>query len=359
MDRAPILVRTDASAAAGWEPFYQSLTYAAMLQRRRRPTYFMGQIEPFPLISQTVRGGSDYLTAGAAIGTAEDCDETIREVRRLGASAVIVNAPGVQEEYLRELAATGATVVVIDSEAEVCFPNRLVINPLMGLTSKNYRCESGTQLLLGRKYAMVRPVFRRQRAVRTHEPMNTEYRAIVALGDDDQGGHSLPRTLELLNMSRIQKVTTMVRSHHHQLGELKALASKHSTRLEVLTEPSELGTRLPRAHFAVTGGCGLSLEFTCVGVPQLVMTQVDRHIANAQKLHDEGAATYLGDLRVVSENNLRDAVNYLLDDELERVGMARCARNLVDGRGCDRIVNGLEFMLQSPIDQPVSYRRAA
>jgi alkanesulfonate monooxygenase SsuD/methylene tetrahydromethanopterin reductase-like flavin-dependent oxidoreductase (luciferase family) len=135
MDRSPILFRCDADAQRGWEPFYQCLTYAAALQRRRRPAYFLGRIEPFPLLSQIVRGGNDYLTAGHPVGTAEDCDETIREVRRLGAAAVIVNAPGVQEEYLRELSSTGTTVVVIDSEAQVRFPNRLVINPMLSCQS--------------------------------------------------------------------------------------------------------------------------------------------------------------------------------------------------------------------------------
>src|SRR5262249_38043602 len=162
MDRSPILFRCDANAQLGWEPFYQCLPYAAALPRRRRPAYFLGQVTPFPLLSQIVRGGNDYIPASHDVGTAEDCDETIREVRRLGAAAVIVNAPGVQEEYLRELSSTGTTVVVIDSEAQVRFPNRLIINPLLGKPLKEYEWEPGAQFLLGRKYAIVRSVFRRQ-----------------------------------------------------------------------------------------------------------------------------------------------------------------------------------------------------
>ena len=347
MDRSPILFRCDASAQVGWEPFYQCLTYAAALQRRRRPAYFLGRIEPFPLISQVVRGGNDFLTAGHSVGTAEDCDETIREVRRLGAAAVIVNAPGVQEEYLRELSSTGTAVVVIDSEAKRCFPNRLVINPLLGLPLSTYAWEHGTQLLLGRKYAIVRSVFRRQRAVRSGEPQGS-YRGIVAFGEDDFVGQSLVRAQELLAASRVDKLTVLVRSHHHQLDELRTLAEKNKARLEVLTEPSEIGTRLPRAHFALTCGDGLSLEMACVGVPQIILTQTPRHVANAKKLDDEGAATNLGAHEKVTATALRDAVNYVLDDNLERVGMSRCARMLIDGRGPDRIVNGLEILIHAP-----------
>ena len=349
MDRSPILFRVDASAEQGWEPYYQCLTYAAALRRRRRPAYFLGRIKPFPLISQIVRGGNDFLTAEHEIGTAEDCDETIRQVRRLGAAAVIVNAPGVQEEYLRELSSTGTTVVVIDSEARVRFPNRLVINPYLGQPMNTYDWEPGAQLLLGRKYAIVRSVFRRQRAVRSADPQGS-FRGIIALGEDDFAGQSLVRAQELLGASRVDKLTVLVRSHHHQLEELKTLAEKNKGRLEILTEPSELGTRLPRAHFALTCGDGISLEMACVGVPQLVITQSARHHLNAKKMDEEGAATYLGTVEQATPMILRDAVNYILDDQLERMGMARCARHLIDGKGPDRIVNGLEILIHAPAE---------
>jgi spore coat polysaccharide biosynthesis predicted glycosyltransferase SpsG len=349
MDRSPILFRCDANPRRGWEAFYQCLTYAAALQRRRRPAYFLGQISPFPLLSQIVRGGNDYIPASHEIGTAEDCDETIQEVRRLGAAAVIVNSPGIQEEYLRELSSTGTTVVVIDSEATVRFPNRLVINPLPGLPIGKYRWERGTQMLLGERYAIVRSVFRRQRALRSGDPQGS-YRGIIAFGEDDFAGQSLSRAQELLSASRVDKLSVLVRSHHPQLEPLRKAAEKNKGRLEVLTEPSELGTRLPRAHFALTCGDGLSLEMACVGVPQMTITQNPRHVPTARNLDEEGAATYLGTAEEVTVNALRDAVNYVLDDRLERAGMTRCARLMVDGKGPDRIVNGLEILIHAPTE---------
>ena len=209
----------------------------------------------------------------------------------------------------------------------------------------------------GRKYAIVRSVFRRQRALRSGDPQGT-FRGIVAFGEDDFAGQSLQRTQELLAASRVDKLSVLVRSHHAQLADLKKLAEKNKGRLEVLTEPSELGTRLPRAHFVLTGGDGLSLEMACVGVPQLIITQNPRHLANAKKLDEDGAATHLGGAADVTVNALRDAVNYILDDQLERAGMSRCARLMVDGRGPDRIVNGLEILIHTPAE-PTRLRLAA
>lgn len=348
MDRSPVLFRCDGTRTSSWEPLYQCLTYGAALQRRRRTAYFLGNYEPFPLIAQVARGGNEYIPSQHEIGTPEDCDATIREVRRTGAAAVVIAAPGISTEYLRELSSTGALICVIDSEAAVRFPSKLVFNPLLGPTLKSYEYEQGTQLCLGRRYAIVRPVFRRQRPIRAIDPPQP-FRAIIAFGDDDFQGQAMVRAQELLGNTRIDRITVAARSHHPQIEELKALAENHKTRLEILTEPSELNTRLPRAHFALTCGDGWSLEMACVGVPQFVMTQAPRHVANARILEEEGAALYLGEAATVTNAQLRESVQTLLDDQLERVGMSRCARYLIDGRGPDRMVNALEVMLHPAV----------
>jgi spore coat polysaccharide biosynthesis predicted glycosyltransferase SpsG len=357
MDRSPIVFRCDATSQTGWESFYQCFSFASAYQRRRRPCYFMGTIEPFPLLSQIARGGNEYYTSGHPVGSPEDCNETIRMVRKSGAAAVIVAAPGVTTDYLRELESAGAVVGVLDSEATVRFPSRLVINPMLAPEKKHYEFERGTQLLLGSRHAIVRSVFRRQRQIRVAEP-NGAFRAIIAMGDDDFAEQSVQRAREILNSSRIDKLSVMVRSHYPYLAELQELKELAAGRMEILTETSELSTRLPRAHFALTSGDGWSLEMACVGIPQLIISQNARHGANGKRIDEEGAANYLGESYAVTELQLRDAINNLLDDQLERVGMARCAKHLIDGRGLDRLVNGLEILLH-PVQQPAVLRLVA
>src|SRR5215467_1781779 len=97
-----------------------------------------------------------------------------------------------------------------------------------------------------------------------------------------------------------------------------------------------------------------SPELCVVGIPQLILSQTTRHGMNGKKMDEEGVATFLGDAADVSAEQLKEAVDALLDDPMERKGMTRCARNLFDGRGPDRIVNGMEIMLHAP-----ARRRAA
>src|SRR6187549_3801822 len=89
MNRDPILFRVDGTAAKGWERLARTMALAAALQRRRRPTYFLSQLEPTSMAFTMKRSGMEWLDADAAAGTDEDLSEVVQEVRRLRPAAVI------------------------------------------------------------------------------------------------------------------------------------------------------------------------------------------------------------------------------------------------------------------------------
>src|SRR5437763_3415840 len=213
MNRSPILFRCDGSAEQGYEAFYQCLVLAAAMQRRRRGTHFLSRLDPLSLALVAHRGGHEWREATDAVDTGDDVEATLREVRRLQAAAVVVAAPAVGEDYYRELCATGTLVVAIDSTAEITFPNRLVVNPLLGVGKERYRHERGTQLLVGTRYALVRPMVRRLRPIRAQEPPQP-FRGLVMLGDDDRLGQSLPLARQLLDTPKVERVDVAVRTHH-------------------------------------------------------------------------------------------------------------------------------------------------
>src|SRR5262249_12324197 len=148
-------------------------------------------------------------------------------------------------------------------------------NPLLGPTKVDYEFDPGTQLLLGQRYALVRPEIRRLRPVRAQEPppvtqangkpTNTEkYRVLVSLGDDDPNRQTVELARYLLNVPRIARVDVLVRAEHPDQEALTGLAAANPERLEVATfttpMPQDVTGRIARAHFAVTSGSGWSLE---------------------------------------------------------------------------------------------------
>ncbi|HZU37812.1 MAG TPA: polysaccharide biosynthesis protein [Gemmataceae bacterium] len=347
MARDPILFRVDATPQAGWERLTRCLTYAAAIQRRRRQAYFLTQLDPASLALQVKRGGNEWLEPDGPAGTSEDAGEVVREIRRIRPAAVVVDVPDVNESYLAELAATGTLVVTLDNLAAVRFPSHLVINPLLSPARDAYEFLPGTQLLLGPRYALVRPEVRRIRPVRAQEPL-PPFRALLALGDDDPHQQTSVLLRQLLAMSRLERIDVAVRAHHPDLPQLQELAATQPERLEVVTEMPEITSRLARCHFAITAGSGWSLELACIGLPQLVIVQAEGYWPTAQRLEEEGAAVCLGWYENVTPSTIRQAVQNLLSDPLERQTLARCGRKLIDGRGPDRLVTALEVMLHSP-----------
>ncbi|HEV3387117.1 MAG TPA: polysaccharide biosynthesis protein [Gemmata sp.] len=345
--RGSILFRCDGTPERGWEPLYQCLSLAAALQRRRRGTQFFSYLDPLSLATGISRANNDWTPAEQPLGSPGDLEATLALVRKTNAAAVVVAGEGMTTDYLEALKKTGALTVVFDSLAQVMFPVDVVVNPFLAPGKKPYRVGPGCQRLLGHRFALCRGVFRRQRTIRATEPP-APYRVLVAFGDDDPAGETLTRTKQLLEMEKIQKITVAVRTHHPRYDDLRDLADASNGKVEIVAETKELLTRLVRVHFALSSGDMWSPELSVVGIPQLILSQNTRHGMNGKKMDEEGVATFLGDAADVSAEQLKEAVDLLLDDPMERKGMTRCARNLFDGRGPDRIVNGMEIMLHSP-----------
>jgi spore coat polysaccharide biosynthesis predicted glycosyltransferase SpsG len=355
MNRDPVLFRVDGTTRTGGESLARCLTFAAALQRRRRPTYFLSQLEPASLALAIKRAGNSWLEADSSAGSDEDLDETLQEIRRLHPAAVVVDAPQVSESYLSELVNTGTLVVSLDHLAGIRYPSHLLVNPMLAPGREAYEHADCTQLLLGPRYAMVRPEIRRIRPTRAQEPppltqgegkgARESYRVLVALGEEDPNRQTESLIRTLLNAPRVGRVDVVIRPHFPDQEKLQSLAEAHAQRLELASEMADVTARIVRAHFAITNGGGWSLELASVGVPQLVIVQSEGHWPTAQRLEEEGCANCLGWHASVSQQTIRQAVQNVLADPLERQAMSRCARKLIDGRGPDRLVTALEVML--------------
>ena len=351
--RGPILFRCDGTFEKGWEPLYQCLSLAAAFQRRRRGTHFFSYLDPLSLATVINRGNNDWHAAEQRLGAPGDIEATLALVRKLNAAAVVVAGDAMTSDDLAELRETGTLVIAIDSTAGITFPADIVVNPMLAPGRKAFRLTPGAQLLSGHKFALCRGLFRRQRTIRAQEQPGP-FRALVAFGDDDLQEQTLERTEQLLQIGAVSKVSIACRTHNPRYDDIKEFAAKSGGKVEVVTESKELMTRLVRAHFALTSGDGWGPELGVVGIPQFVLAQTKRHAMNGKRMDDEGVATFLGEAADVTFDHLKEAVEALLDDPMERKGMTRCARNLLDGRGPDRIVNGMEILLHAP-----SRKRAA
>ena len=81
--RGPILFRCDGTPERGWEPFYQCLSLAAALQRRRRGTHFLSYLDPLSLATVVNRGNNDWIPAEQQVGGPGDLEATAHTIAQL------------------------------------------------------------------------------------------------------------------------------------------------------------------------------------------------------------------------------------------------------------------------------------
>jgi spore coat polysaccharide biosynthesis predicted glycosyltransferase SpsG len=355
MTRDPVLFRVDGTRTQGWEALARCLVLAAAMQRRRRPCRFVSQLEPTVLAGQIKRGDNDWIPAAGPVGSPEDLEQMTRLIQQHQPAAVVVDVPQCGPEYLAELVALGPMVLCLD-DAGHRFPCQLVVHPLLGRTPADFDVCPGTQVLTGRRYALIRPGIRRVRLVRGQEPP-LPLRIVVGLGDDPQGLTTRMVKI-LLSMSALSRIDILGRAVHPDYPQWQALAEEHKGRVSVATETAEQAKRISRCHLALSEANAWSLELACVGVPMLLLVQDEAYWRNAEVLDEEGAATLLGWHEGVTEKTLKMAVENLLEDQAERRLMARAGRALLDGRGPDRLITAMEIMVQ-PHLRPQSQRRAA
>jgi len=344
MNRDPILFRVDGTARSGWERLCRCLTFSAALQRRRRPTYFLSQLSPGHLALTIKRLGNEWLEADDPSGSEDDLAETLQEIRRIRPAAVVVDSPDLPDAYLSELVASGVLVVSIDHMAQIRFASQVVVNPLLEPGREAYEFKAGSQLLLGKRYALVRPEIRRLRQVRSQEPAQP-FRVLLALGEDATADQIAGVARLLMPISKLHRIDIVVRPFAPELAKIQDYAAAQADRLELACEPADVSARITRCHFAITGGSSTSLELACIGIPQLITVGAEAHWPTARRLEEEGAAICVGAIDNLSVATVRSAVMDLLSDPLERQAMSRCGRKLIDGRGPDRLVTALEIML--------------
>ena len=95
------------------------MTIAAALQRRRRPVYFLADLEPASLAMSLKRGGSDWIGMHNPVGAPADLAQVQKEMNRLHPAAILVDSPLATKSYLQELVAAGTMVISVDHQAAI------------------------------------------------------------------------------------------------------------------------------------------------------------------------------------------------------------------------------------------------
>lgn len=281
-------------------------------------------------VAFAIAGGQPAVEIAAAakfdsmpLRDAGDAREVASAIGRSGAAAVLVDSYRATEEVLR--ACRPALTIAIDDLADRLLPADIVVNSAPGAGDLPYRDLTRAHLLLGPKYALLRPEFAGDVQRRTRAAIG---RVLVTLGGGEHGGLT-ERVSEWLTQTLRDASIEVVAGPFS--GSKQNLQNEH---LVVLAQP-DMREAMLRADIAVVAGGQTLFELAATRLPGIgIETGANqrRNLAGFQAAGTIIRAGAAGDADL--PQRFVSALATLADAGV-RETMGR-GRELVDGRGAER-----------------------
>lgn len=161
---------------------------------------------------------------------------------------------------------------------------------------------------------------------------------LILQGGSDTHGFT-PRIIQALEQMALRPHCTVVVgpafTHH---AELKAAVDAFSLNLSIVKNAGNMAELMWKADLAITAAGLTMFELACMGTPNLVVCAEPFEVETAARLHKAGAVINLGFGGDLDYTRVSKTVNALAADAATRRRMSDYGKQLVDGRGCERIV---------------------
>jgi UDP-2,4-diacetamido-2,4,6-trideoxy-beta-L-altropyranose hydrolase/UDP-4-amino-4,6-dideoxy-N-acetyl-beta-L-altrosamine N-acetyltransferase len=292
-----------------------------------------------PICNETK--SDDLLKHSGWLGGTQDDDaqKTMEAVKSLEIEWMIIDHYSIDERWHQKVRKIAKRILVIDDLADRKHDCDLLLDQNPGAAKELYRdlVPENCTLLLGPKYALLRPEFAKWRGVSLERRRNSSFvqNVIVSFGGVDLNN----ATSEVLNA--LQELPSLARAEVHVLlgsqsphrSSVEAAAELCSNKVILHQNTSCTAKLLSDADFAI-GASGSSAYERCVlGVPTITYVIADNQIRVATVLENLGATILINSI-----SDLPDAVRTLEGSLLE---YSHNSAFVLDGEGLPRTLNSI------------------
>lgn len=338
-----VVFRADASAAIGTGHVMRSRTLALALIAEGWRATFASRDLPATLATSITASGIGTIALGprargvdelAAIEAALDDRPTL----------VVADHYGVDAAWLHRARRTSDHVMAIDDLADREQPVDLLLNQNLGVELAAYAdlVPAAVRLLLGPRYALVRPAFAEARARRSTPRDGRIGRVGVLLGGADAADVTSRAVDGILDLPVAIDVV-VGGAYPHVAALQRRLAARRDTRLHVDIE--DVAGVMSETDLVIGAPGSASWERCTLGLPTVLVVLADNQIRVAQALTDAGAAVSAGWHADVTAVSIGRFVTDLMADPTRVARMSEAAAALTDGYGTERVVDVIEDLV--------------
>ena len=252
--------------------------------------------------------------------------------------AVVIDHYGWDRALHRACRRLAPCITVIEDRREALHDCDILVNQSIepdGMRSG----EEVLDELIGPRYALLRPNFRRAR-VRGRSGED-EGRVLLLCGYTDEGNLTERLFDAIDGAPGVRAVDAVLGAANMHRESVQRRLRRAAVPSHLHVDPSPLETLMTRASLAVTTAGSTCWELACLGVPMVTVVAAPNQAPVARTLMAAGAGGSVGDVDDTLDVRLREHVVGLLADGARRRQMAARGRSLVDGFGAVRVARAI------------------
>lgn len=281
------------------------------------------------------------VTMLAEVGSLDDALCTRDLAQRVGADWVVLDGYRFGPSYGEQICAGNWKVLFVDDcGANERYDADVILNQNLTASGSWYsQRRPDTQLLLGTRYSMLRREFAEWRAWK-RQIRRSPKNVLLTLGG------STPEDLAacvLAALASVGGITTffVIGGSSSNVTRLQRLGNGSPGNIKLLTNVTDMPQLMAECDIAVSASGSVCWELCFMGLPSLLVDLAANQTPVAEQLHSRGYAIHVGDGPTLDPEKLAIAIAGLLESHEERTALAQRGRQLVDGRGSERVVAAL------------------
>lgn len=271
-----------------------------------------------------------------------DRQALIETRHRLGEGPVVVDGYHFPSSYLRSVREQASPLVYLDDTVHLDdYPVDVFVNPSSSVHPSEIPSPGPDRCLLGPDHVLLRPEFHPYWDWERSHPENVG-QLLVTLGGADPVG----ATPEVLGQLRggcgdLEEVEVVTRAANTDVDEIRERLNHLEPTSYLSLDVDDMAQRMERADLAICAGGTTAWELAFMQVPMILTRLASNQREVSASLVQSGVAHDLGRWSQVGGSEVPSSVTELSSDRTRREEMGETGRELVDGRGADRVVDAM------------------
>ncbi len=336
-----VALRCDASPKIGGGHVMRCLALAEALAGQGFELLFLvrwGTGEAAPALSRFRSGDVSVIGGGAASAAV-----AIRARWPSGADLIVVDSYAIGADEEGALRSVGRKIMAIDDLADRRHDCDLLLDQNCGRVEQDYAglVPSGTRLLAGSRYALLRAEFTalREKALARRQESPAAKGILIAMGLTDLGGITLRVVAAALAASAQSRLDVVLGAKAESLAPL-AMVAQRDARIRLHVDPENLARLMLAADIGIGALGTMTWERCCLGLPSVGVVLAENQRGIAEEVAKAEAALVIPDAGEI-EALLPEMLAQLSADAALRSRLSRNAIALVDGQGSRRVAEAI------------------